>query len=421
MKNRVFWLLIVFGLLNWMVLEAGRGVLEEILLESASRGNHERIEKLLALDFKADVNARNRNGDTALLIAARSGMLETVKILIRHGANPDIRNRSGDTALLSAIKISSTSGEYLSRVNEIASLLIEKGTALSYGDTYGRTYLMLAAENGKPSVIQCLLSRPGIEIDSRDRQGLTALMYAVRSRRYAAAKALVAAGAKTYLRDNMGKTALHYGTVDPGIAVLLLDHGALIEATDRRGFTPLMQAVEYGNREVVRVLLDRGSDVNAVDFSDGRSPLMLAINRQDMDMASQLLKGGADANLADKQGRFPIYQAAVSGFSSIIALLLDHGSPVDAVTTQGTTPLMGACEHGYIGCARLLLKRGAAIEATSKCGWSPLFYAVYDGHHDMARLLVDKGADTKRRDSSGRTPLDLARERKFVEIVNLLI
>lgn len=421
MKRTGVWMVIIFCLaISWM-LEAGHGVLEEILLESASRGNHERIKKILALDLSVDINAKNKKGETALYMAARSGMIETVKVLIRKGADPDIQNKAGHTPLLAALRTSSTSSEYMFRISQVARFLIMKGTSLSFRDPYNRTYLMIASESGRESVITCLLSQPDIEIDGRDRQGLTALMFAVRSKKYETAKALVAAGAKLYLRDNLGKTALHYAAISADITAMLLDQGAPIEATDRRGFTPMMQAVEYGNPDAVRVLLKRGADLDAMDFGGNLTPLILAINKRDIDLVSLLLTSGADVKRTDKRKQAPIHIAAAGGFTRIVALLLDHGSPVDVKNCQGVTPLMSACEYGHNDLVRLLLKRGADIEATSKCGWSPLFYAVFYGHHDVSRLLIDSGADTSRRDPNGRTPVDLARERRFERIVKLLI
>jgi len=388
-------------------------------LHFAAARNYARIVPLL-IDFHTDVNAGNNNGETALFLAAQGGMSDAVGVLLRHDADPNIPNKSGATSLLTIIRASSTSTEYLQAIDETAEVLIKSGASLDFTDKYKRTYLMLSAESGKAKIIKMLLAQSKHLINDKDGQGLTALMYAAKAKHYQAAKALVESGAKVYLKDSMGKTALMYGVNSKEMTALFLDNGTKINETDRRGFTPLMQAVDYENIEVLCELINRGAEINAVDHKEHQSSLMLSIYKRNIEIVTALLDGGADVHLKDVAGQSAIFIAAFRGLTEIISVLLDHGSAVDPIASQGDTPLMAACQNGYPKTVELLLERGADINAVSNLGWSPLFYAVFYGHYDICKLLIEKRAEIKQTDNSGRTVRDLAKEKGFKEFLVLL-
>jgi Ankyrin repeats (many copies) len=95
--------------------------------------------------------------------------------------------------------------------------------------------------------------------------------------------------------DNAGKPATLQSAVaqgDVAQAVLLLDQGAVIDARDEAGRTPLMLAVTQGRLEIVRLLLARGADPNAAD-SGGHTPLQQATKRHLQDVAALLEQAGA--------------------------------------------------------------------------------------------------------------------------------
>ncbi|RKY27733.1 MAG: hypothetical protein DRP79_02980 [Planctomycetota bacterium] len=388
-------------------------------LHFAAERNYVQIIPLL-IDFHADVNAINNNRETALFLAAQAGMSDAVEVLLQYDADPDIPDKSGVTPLLTIIRTSSTSPEYLQALDETAEVLIKSGASLDFTDKYKRTYLMLSAESGKAKIIQMLLSQSKHLINAKDGQGLTALMYAAKSQHYQSAKALVKSGAKIYLKDSMGKTALMYGVNSKDITALFLDNGAKINDTDRRGFTPLMQAVDYENIEVIRELINRGAKINTADHKEHQSSLMLAIYKRNIEIVNVLLDKGADVHLKDVAGQSAIFIAAFRGLTEIISVLLDHGSLVDPITSQGVTPLMAACQNGYPKTVELLLKKGANINAASKLGWSPLFYAVFYGHYDICKILIEKGAQTQQTDNNGRRLSDLAKEKGLEDILILL-
>lgn len=139
----------------------------------------------------------------------------------------------------------------------------------------GETALMRSTMGNFPVAVEYLLS-VGAEVDARSRSGDTALCYASWKSSLDAARVLLATGADPNARTVQGSTPLHLAGMYGGtaeVAALLLEHGALLEAESLDGdfVTPLQAACRGNNLPVVRVLLDAGAAVNAVQPSGGRS------------------------------------------------------------------------------------------------------------------------------------------------------
>ncbi|KAH8652847.1 hypothetical protein BGZ61DRAFT_511129 [Ilyonectria robusta] len=114
-------------------------------------------------------------------------------------------------------------------------------------------------------------------------------------------------------------------------------------------FTDLMVASYCGHRATVKLLLEKGADVEAKDKDYGRTPL---------------------------------WWAAEKGHEAVVKLLLDKGADVEAKDKDcGGTPLWWAAENGHEAVVKLLLDKGADVEAKDKdCGGTPLWWAAENGH-----------------------------------------
>lgn len=132
------------------------------------------------------------------------------------------------------------------------------------------------------------------------------------------AKVLLAAGAKTDLRDLTGRTALHHAVrvrEGPDIVRLLVEAGAKVDALveDTSGCTPLLLAVEFYIEEhdrptiaeVIRALVTLGADIDAAD-SGGRNALAIAAAQNQVDLVRLLLELGADPKRRLGNGRTPL-------------------------------------------------------------------------------------------------------------------
>ncbi len=138
--------------------------------------------------------------------------------------------------------------------------LLQRGIDPNSRSDKGQPALVVAMQEHSPKAAKLLLEQPGIDIDAPNNAGETALMIAAIKGDMADVKLLLDRGAQV---NRTGWTPLHYAATgpEPAIAKLLLDRGAALDAPSPNGSTPLMLAAQYGSEESVKLLLDRGADV----------------------------------------------------------------------------------------------------------------------------------------------------------------
>jgi cytohesin len=211
-----------------------------------------------------------------------------------------------------------------------------------------------------------------------------------------------------------------------GVVKVLLAKGVDVDAVDDRRATALHCAAAFGRTEVVEELLANKAKVNVVD-EDGSAPLHRAAFGGHLEIVRSLLSHGADADLRDKEGLRPIDAALARGHVGVGKCLLpDSGVPGVFIASglgmperlgellrttprlatlkreDGHTPLHVAAVCGQAGAAELLIKRGARVDAKGDWGWTPLHMA---GSRNVAQALVANGADVNSGVGGDGTPL----------------
>ena len=186
------------------------------------------------------------------------------------------------------------------------------------------------------------------------------------------------------------------------IVSLLLDRETDINAVLCVLGTALNAAVYYDHLELVSLLLDRGADVNLVHHGY-ETALTTAAQRERTDTALLLLDRGADVNLADGRCRTALFAAIYAEENTdIISLLLDRGADVNQVGTHPTefgrttesTALAAAALKGRNKTVSLLLDRGANINLVVGGDYgTALIAAAYGQSIETTSLLLDRGAD----------------------------
>ena len=237
------------------------------LLYASAFGSLESMK--LLLDAGADVNGKDSFEQVPLHWAACDPA--RVRLLVERGANVNAKTKSGRTALMAASACQAA--------EESVKLLLGKGADVNAVQQTGTTALLEAAGYGGCRIARMLLSA-GAKPDVADAGGYTPLMAAAGAGDVELVRELLAKGAQVNAKNTFSGvvkngdiqlkslTPLMLG-VPTGSAELvrvLLEAGADVKARDLRGMTPLMMAAasEYQNAEVVKLLIDRGSDVNAV-------------------------------------------------------------------------------------------------------------------------------------------------------------
>lgn len=403
---------------------------------AAERGDKTAVRTLL--DRKADVNAPQAGGTTALHWAVYRGDLEIADLLIRAGANVNAANREGDTPLAMA----STYGNA-----PIIDRLLKAGANANQLGTSGRTMLMLAAHSGNVDAIK-LLIEAGISINAKETsRGTTALMWAAEQGHALAVKALVDAGADVGIRsagaglptpymastvltltpfDRTGGATVPQGGRYPvpataaAAAPVVEDEGPVagVRGTGGGGLTALIFAAREGDIESARILIDAKADVNQItEF--GWSPLLVATENRNYLLGKLLIERGANVGLANNHGWTPLYLATdnrnIEGGDypvpepdmdhlEFIRLLLDHGAMVNARVLEGA-PKSHSTLTRTIFTMQWFFEEGA----------TPFVRAAQSGDIALMKLLLERGADPKIPTSFGDTALTAAAGIGWVE------
>ncbi len=418
----------------------------------------------------AEVAARDKEGRTPLMIAARRGKEQAVRALLGK-ASVNVQDQQGRTALMIAI-----AGQWEQHV-AIAALLIENGANLDLRDSLGDSAIDYAARAGYPERVNFLISRgahtanTGAVLSEARNRGLIRVLEA---RDGKTVKSLLDEGADPNT-DSKGETALTIAVeLEQADAVaLLLEKGARVNTAGQNGSTALMIAADKYNGDIVKLLLAHHADANAMD-KDGNTVLLRAAasSRDELEdrkpVIQPILDAGADFKSSNLLGVTPLMLLS-RGSNSIMQVLLEKGAPVDArdkagntallyaasrfireearyaaeallakgadvnvANQEGETPLLRAATQYNVKGVALLLDHGAKINAKTASGRSALLAAI-DGPKDLdnehhvvyspaiAQLLINRGADVNARDRSGNSPLAAAIRRDYREMITILL
>lgn len=200
-----------------------------------------------------------------------------------------------------------------------------------------RSLAVLAAVLPDLRLLRELIAR-GVDVNAPHR-GMTPLLAATRDSwhgRPEAVMTLLANGADSRATDSDGNTPLHHAarSSDPGVAALLRDAAAEVDALNRDGWSPLAVACQVGNWRLARFLLERGA---RCEPADGTPVLLAAAATEDDDPAGVqlLLKHKARADARDRQRRSALHEAALAGHVEIIGVLLGAGANLEARDALG--------------------------------------------------------------------------------------
>ena len=241
------------------------------LMNESKKGNIKEVRNLLA--SSADINAKSADGKTALIFASGSGYLDVVQALLASGADVNVSDSKGNTALMaSSVTI------YV----EVVKKLLEAGAAINARNKDGVTALMLASGYGRAGVVVTDM-KGKMEIMNNDPVGNVEVV-----------KALIAAKAGVNIRSGKnGRTALMGASRFGSLAVIkeLIAAEADVNVKDNEGCTALIEASRYGYTEVVRELLAAKADVNIK--SDGGVTALKEASKGYDDIVKLLKEAGA--------------------------------------------------------------------------------------------------------------------------------
>ena len=180
--------------------------------------------------------------------------------------------------------------------------------------------------------------------------------------------------------------------------------------------TVLSFGAGYGCKELVKAMVDSGTDVNKSNIA-GYSPLTCAVENGDKECVSLILQAGAAVNYET-----PIVYAAARGQCEIVSLLLNQGAAVNYCDENGCTALFRACAARHIECVKLLLDAGADVNIGDNYFTTPSIIASENGRVEFLKQLVGFGADVNASECRyGDTSLLVAAWARSSECVDFLL
>jgi ankyrin repeat protein len=361
----------------------------------------------------ADLNAAEpRGGMTPLMHAAVSGSPEAMTLLVDRGASVNTANSAGVTALMMSV----------TDIDKV-SLLLAKGADVNAASKRGRTALLLAAMSDRSAGIVRLLMAKGADPKAVDVLKVNALNAAVRGDDIETIRIFADAGVAADNADFAGFTPLIGAAFSGNVQAvkLLLEKGANVNAVSGDGsfqkvkagtialgnFTPLLAAATLGSPEMITVLLQAGADVNARDVR-GMTPLMLAVatDRQNSEVVRALINRKADVNIRSLAGETAFDWARKIGNPSMVQMLERAGAVGSASPAAVPATFAPADSLTAVRRSLALLER-SSTEAAAKGGCASCH------HHnitDIAGMVArDKGIALDEKAAADRRQLTRTR------------
>lgn len=285
--------------------------------------------------------------------------------------------------------------------------------------------LHTAAARGTVKELQKLVKKQKSDINQGDKQGRTALMYAMRFQQMGAVSWLLSNGADINKQTNDKSTVLHYTAFEgTGEAVrYLLNRRANFRLKDNEGRTPLHWAMHNFRAKVLNELLAEPSltldDLNARD-NTMMTPAMWACFYSRGRHLAQLIHCGADMNIVDKYGIAPVHWSVVVGGCSCLKILLNYKSSF-LMDGKGRSVIHHAAENGNREAIRICTNmRPACVHDVDNNGRTPLHWAAACNQIGAIKALIKKGSYVSRLDSTGNTALEYVEAHGFEKASEIL-
>jgi ankyrin repeat protein len=414
---------LVFSFVAW-------GAAGSPIADAAMKGDRTAVRALIAQ--KADVNAPQLDGATALQWAAYNNDLEMADILIAAGANVKAANREGATSM------------YLASLEGSAPMmekLLQAGADANAPGPQGETPLMLASRSGNLDAIGVLLDHKA-DVNAKEKlRGTTALLWASEQGHAKAMKLLIGHGAdfgaasnpdtrnarnnvqiglQQQFKRNAANQRRKGGQVDDAAAADDDDGAALYSRgpapTDGGGLTALVYAARQDCLECAKILLDAGADVNQQTHY-GWTALLTATQNRHYQLAAYLMERGANTNIANNGGWTPLYLATdnrniESGDYPVRTPDMDHLDFIKRLLEKGANVNARICgarstPDACVGDTTET-RTNFTMQWLLEDGATPFLRAAQSGDVTLMKLLLAHGADPKIFTAHNVSPLAVA-------------
>ena len=306
------------------------------------------------IDEHVDYNHCNNNGDNALMLATKNRNKKLVETLLEYEVDPNFINDRNETALaLAAIKGKSNI--------DLVALLLDYGARPNISDEHGKT------------IIEKLLE---VELFLRNRKKL-----------------------KMKARQNINENENYKSVLEE----ILLNGEVNLTMLNSQGNPYFFDAVEYGNIDLVKMLVKYGADINLKNkdgyniiyyyMSKNISFRRVAEQQNYLVMLRNIITLGADVNSRDDYGGITLHKAILDNDIQTIKVLINAGADINAVDNKGRNMVHNAMWQNKVKVFRLLYSYNKnLINKPDKFGVLPINYAAFLGYNELVIELIDSGS-----------------------------
>lgn len=189
---------------------------------------------------------------------------------------------------------------------------------------------------------------------------------------------------------------------------------------DHKQMSTIYTLIKKGDLTAVRSIIEEGGiDIDTID-KDGATLLHNAAYAGWKEIVEYLCDNGVKVNIGSNNGYTPLMVSSREGYLDIVKKLLQSGANVNQSDDEGFTALIFASAYSMNSeVVWELIQAGANLDDTTKTGGSSLLWATWYNMTENVRILLENGAN-KDISFNGKKPIDIAKEKKFYKIENLL-
>lgn len=382
---------------------------KELLKDSL---NENKVQKLLD-SGKIDINNRDSKGKTLIFELVNKKRLESIKILIKNGADLQVEDDYGKT-ILNEAKSDTT----------MINFLLTNGVDINYINSSGRTIIQDTAIESNSKVFKVLMSYKPV-LTNVDNFGQSILFDAVEGGNLNIINEVLKKLENINMLDSNGQTALFHAVLKENdrIAKFLIEKGMDFNICDNESENVLFNTIILGaqNIEIIDLLIKKGINLNIKDAND-RSLLdeilnLLVISKQAnkryenkykfvntrrdyLRLTTFLIENRLAVNRKDKGGKTVLYREVQRKDYEIIEFLISSGADVNAEDNKGRTIFHDACLKGLSNLKMIEFLIDTEIDIDHK---DILEHSII---HDLVEIILVQGHYKK---------VDFKRSLNFIE------
>jgi ankyrin repeat protein len=344
------------------------------MLHFAASENDIRAIDVYMATANANIDARDRNGLTPLMTAARNGNIEFARELLARGADIKATDNAG-IGVLQHVFPPEKIAQKLTAEPALVELLLDSHAGVSAVAGLRPESMAVVAGvvigKGMTQTLQAMIAG-GLDINSKTHEEMPLLLAAAE------------AGSKDMVS-------------------LLLAQGANVNATHPNGRSPLRAAMAAGRLDLVEILLAGNADPgiimpgsnNGLNMSDRSFSVMC-----DFEIAVAVAEAGR---------KFEVNEAAIRGDTATVENLLKEGVTPDAIDRTGNSPLLHAIENDKPDVLKALVAGKADMHLQPAGKKLPLHAAIKKGALDATHILLEAGVSAIMKSRNNHDALDVAR------------